>query len=92
LKSFTFDIHEKGQYVITFYTADAPWADLVIGQSALRRKGDVSAIDGVTKYIQPLHTYYYNMAGQPVEIADEGVYIEKKIMSDGSSQSKKIIK
>jgi hypothetical protein len=32
------------------------------------------------------------MAGQPVEIADEGVYIEKKIMSDGSSQSKKIIK
>lgn len=92
LKSFTFDIHEKGQYVITFYTADAPWADLVIGQSALRRKADVSAIDGVTNEKQPLHTYYYNMAGQPVGIAHGGVYIEKKIMSDGSSQSKKIIK
>ena len=60
--------------------------------AALRRKGDVSAIDGVTNEKQPLHTYYYNMTGQPVGIAHGGVYIEKKIMSDGSSQSKKIIK
>ena len=41
LTNIYFDILEKGRYVITFYTSDQPWADLVVGQAAIRRKGSV---------------------------------------------------
>ena len=42
--NFNFDVTEFGRYQITFYTADAAWADLVVGQTALRRVGDLSGI------------------------------------------------
>ncbi len=92
LKSFTFDVNDKGQYVITFYTADAPWADLVIGQAALRRKSNVSAIENVASSESPKYTYYYNMSGQRIASDVKGLQIEKRVMSDGSSQSRKILK
>ena len=39
-----FDVPQKGRYVLTFYTADASWADLVVGQAALRYNGELSAV------------------------------------------------
>ena len=45
LGRFNFDINETGRYQITFYTADAPWADLVIGQAAIGYKGVVVGIN-----------------------------------------------
>jgi poly(3-hydroxybutyrate) depolymerase len=40
----TLEIYEQGQYQITFYTADQPWADLVVGQAAIGYKGVVTGI------------------------------------------------
>ena len=45
LGRFNFDITETGTYQITFYTADAPWADLVVGQAAIGYQGVVVGID-----------------------------------------------
>lgn len=73
LKNYTFDIMEKNRYVLTFYTADASWADLVVGQAALRRKGNVSAIVPVT--ISDADTRYYNLQGQPVLQPRKGIYL-----------------
>ena len=39
LDRFNFDIAEAGPYQISFYTADAAWADLVVGQAAIGYKG-----------------------------------------------------
>ena len=47
LGRFNFDINETGQYQISFYTADAPWADLVVGQAAIGYKGVVVGIDEI---------------------------------------------
>jgi poly(3-hydroxybutyrate) depolymerase len=44
LGRFSFYILQQGRYLITFYTADEPWADVVVGQAALRRKGEVTGI------------------------------------------------
>lgn len=73
LSTFTFDIHEKDRYVVTFYTADAPWADLVVGQAALRRKGNVTAIAPVK--VSDADTRYYNLNGQPVQQPSKGIYL-----------------
>ena len=77
---FVFDIQEKGRYVITFYTADAPWADLVIGQSNLYYKG---ANTGITE-VQTANedTPCYNLSGMPVAEPKAGIYIKggKKVI------------
>jgi len=57
-RNFTFDVTEKGRYVITFYTADAAWSDLVVGQASIRRNGDLTAISGVTEAQQPTNAVY----------------------------------
>jgi poly(3-hydroxybutyrate) depolymerase len=44
-ENFSFDVYEFGRYQITFYTADAPWADLVVGVTALRYKGAPTGIE-----------------------------------------------
>lgn len=44
LGRFLFDVHETTRCQITYYTADAEWADLVIGQSAIYRSGNASGI------------------------------------------------
>ena len=81
---------EKGRYVIAFYTADAPWADLVVGQASFRRLGDVSTINGV-ETAHPIRTIYYNMAGQQVNPNGHGPYIEKTIRANGSASCRVII-
>ena len=80
LETLYFDINEKGRYTLTFYTADAPWADLVVGQAALSRVGESSAVEGVT--VTPTATGYYNLNGQRVEQPRKGVYINggKKVI------------
>ena len=45
LVRFNFDIYETDRYQISFYTADTPWADLVVGQAAIGYKGIVVGID-----------------------------------------------
>ena len=47
LGRFNFDINETGRYQITFYTADAPWADLVVGQAAIGYKGLPTGIEEI---------------------------------------------
>lgn len=92
LEKFDFDIVDKGRYVVTFYTADAPWADLVIGQASLRRLGDLSAVKDIEGQTAASHTYYYNMAGQQVRPHAHGPYVKKTVQADGRVSSKVIMK
>lgn len=91
LKSCRFDVTEKGRYVITFYTADAPWADLVVGQAALLRKGDVSDVNDVLAEI-PQSVIYYDMSGRRVQVLGKGIYIQHAIAADGQKICKKIVR
>jgi hypothetical protein len=84
LKSFKFDVNEKNRYVITFYTADAPWADLVVGQAALLRRGNVSSLEEIDVDNPIVKVEYYNMAGLCVEPSTPGMYIRKDIFKNGS--------
>jgi poly(3-hydroxybutyrate) depolymerase len=92
LKIFKFDVTEKGRYTVTFYTADAPWADLVVGQAAMRRSGNVSAVGTVDASQQPLQIYYYNMAGQRIDRVGNGPCIERKVMANGNEVRRVIMK
>ncbi len=91
LETLTFDIHEKDRYVVTFYTADAPWADLVVGQAALIRKGDVSGIEKTDAGNQIVTAEYYNMAGLCVNPTSPGIYVCRETLKNGTSRSHKII-
>ena len=75
LKTFNFDINDKGRYVLTFYTADAAWADLVVGQAALRRTGNLSAI-GTTVADGVADGALYTLSGQRVLSAARGLYVK----------------
>jgi len=72
---YSFDVYEKNRYVLTFYTADAPWADLLVGQAALRRMGDVSGIQAVEA--SSLAPGCYNLQGQQVHQPGKGIYLHK---------------
>lgn len=91
LKSFRFDVTEKGRYVITFYTADAPWADLVVGQVALLRKGDVSAIEERSEGNTVSSIQYYTLSGLPVQPQASGVYVRKLVLCSGASKCEVVI-
>lgn len=91
LKSCRFDVTEKGRYVITFYTADAPWADLVVGQAALLRKGDVSAIEEVSDENTVSSIQYYTLSGLPVQPLSSGVYVRKSVLCSGASKCEVVI-
>lgn len=88
LHRLSFDIPEKGRYTLSFYTADAPWADLVVGQTALIRRGPLSDIDAHTSSPVTI-TRYYNLAGQRIQKPAHGIYIQQTISNEGT-QSKKI--
>ncbi len=92
LKTLTFDIHEKDRYVVTFYTADGPWADLVVGQAALIRKGNVSGVEEADAGNPVVAVAYYNMAGLCVNPTSPGIYVCKETLKNGTSRSRKIIK
>ncbi len=85
-----FDILQKDRYVITFYTADAAWADLVVGQLALKRIGNLSVIQKVGSS-SSVRTTYYNMAGQQVSTKNSGLLVERKQMPDGNVVSKVMV-
>lgn len=77
-----FDIHELGQYQITFYTADSPWADAVVGQAALRHKGlpvgiEEAAVEQGTTKGEGL----YDLTGRRIEgngnVMARGLYIKE---------------
>lgn len=89
--AYSVDVEQQGLYMVSFYTADAPWADLVVGRATLRRKGDVSLVSSLTSH-QPVRVQYYNLAGQPVQRADHGFFIEKTIMQDGTVLSRVVRK
>lgn len=91
LKSFRFDVTEKGRYVITFYTADAPWADLVVGQAALLRKGDVSAIEERSEENTVSSIQYYTLSGLPVQPQASGVYVRKSVLCSGAGKCEVVI-
>ena len=71
----TFDVLETTHCQITFYTADAAWADLVVGQAAIRRKGNVAGIDEVLKH-EPAGNQLFDLSGRQVtNVGKKGVYI-----------------
>ena len=79
LETFYFDVTEKGRYALTFYTADAPWADLVVGQAAIYRVGNVTGISQVTADTKGT-AVYYNLNGQRLQQAQpsrKGLYIHQ---------------
>ncbi len=78
-ESFFFDVTEKGRYAITFYTADASWADLVVGPAAIHRMGNVTGISTVTAGMKNTDAYY-NLNGQRVkegQPSKKGLYIHQ---------------
>ena len=87
MRTISFNIYKKNRYVITFYTADAPWADLVVGPTAITRKGNVSAIDDMEVENRVVETLFYNMAGLCVEPSTPGMYIRKDIYQNGTFKS-----
>ena len=89
--SFLFDVTEKGRYVITYYTADVPWADLVIGRAFLRRAGELTGISGPTAGKTRGQTSYFTLSGQPVTTPASGIYVEKTTTDDGTTKSRKVI-
>lgn len=91
LQSFRFDVTEKGRYVITFYTADAPWADLVVGQAALLRKGDVSVVEDMCVDSTSVRVQYYDLSGFSVDPHSSGIYVRKTTSQDGVCESRVVI-
>ena len=91
LKTSNFDVQEKGQYTITFYTADAAWADLVVGVASLYRKSAVTAVHAAKADGRVVRTTYFTMAGQPVKPVRHGSYIQKKIYADGTADSRVVV-
>ena len=93
LKNFLFNVEKKGRYVISFYTADAEWADLVVGQLAFRRKGDLSAVEQPHALSQTVAgTHYISLSGQCLQKAGRGPVIERTVMTDGTVRNRIIIK
>ena len=90
-KTIAFEVKEKGRYVLTFYTADAAWADLVVGLAVIRRVGDLLSVDGISD-ASPARTLYYNMAGRRIQQPQGGVYVEKTVKADGTVSSRKVMK
>lgn len=89
LHRLSFDITEKARYTLSFYTADSPWADLVVGQAALIHRGPPAHID--THSLSTIATtYYYNLAGQRIQKPTHGPYIQQTITNEGT-QSKIIL-
>ena len=75
LGRFRFDVFEKSICHITFYTADQAWADLVVGNAAISRKGNVTGIASVTDDCQTRSAFFdlqgRRLSGKPAR----GLYI-----------------
>jgi len=84
LEKVNFDITETGRYSITFYTADAPWADLVVGQAAIKRVGDITGISDATAGQNGTTPVVYDLQGRRLRLAPgaKGLFIVngKKLM------------
>lgn len=89
--TMTFDVNETGRYVVTFYTADTAWADLVLGRAALRRLGEPAGISTVATEA-PVRYEYYNLQGQRTTPSASGLYIQKSVMPNGKSHSRVVLR
>lgn len=74
-KTFTFDIPETGDYVLSFYTADQKNADFVLGMATLELKSstDINTVEQSTSTKKG----YYDLNGRHVskENLKSGIYI-----------------
>ena len=86
----TFDVNQFGQYAVTFYTADAAWADFIIGRASIRRLGEPAGIS-TPEADTPVRYEYYNLQGQRTTPSASGLYIQKIIMTNGKSRSRVIL-
>jgi hypothetical protein len=91
LENFSFDVTEKGRYVITFYTADEEWADLVVGVASISRTGDLSAIDEEIS-CQPVKRVYYSLSGQRLDVPAKGLCVEQTQMTEGTKTARVVRK
>ena len=77
IQTVTFDVPEKDRYVVTFYTADAAWADLVLGQAAIKRKGDINAISDISTGSNDRPAGYYDLQGRRLNATPaRGMYVK----------------
>ena len=85
-----FDILDDGRYVVTFYTADVAWADLVVGPTAIAYKGKTTGVEGV-QADDAGAVSYFTLSGVPVTCPVAGIYIERRTTADGTAVSRKVI-
>jgi len=74
-EKLSFSIKEKGRYVVTYYTSDASWADLVVGSSFLKRTGDIPAAIADVEADGSAGGALYNLSGLAVSSPTRGIYI-----------------
>ena len=89
MRTFSFEVQEKKRCMITFYTADAPWADLVVGQAAFGWKGALSSVEQLTSD-EVERVSYYNLSGMQVQPSAHGLYIEQRQMKDGRKTNRMV--
>ncbi len=87
-----FDIYEKGQYVVSFYTEEKENADLVLGYFALILKEALTAVDNVEEAAQVVNVKYYNLSGVEIQKPENGIYIMRSVLSNGKQIGKIIMK
>jgi len=91
LQLSSFDIYETGRYRITYYTADAEWADMLIGQVSLSYRGAETAVKTITD-AAPATVTYYSLSGQRLQRPSRGCYIEQTIAADGTKTARVVSK
>ena len=87
-----FDIYEKGQYVVSFYTEEKENADLVLGYFAIILKEALTAVDNVEEAAQVVNVKYYNLSGVEIQKPENGIYIMRSVLSNGKQTGKIIMK
>jgi poly(3-hydroxybutyrate) depolymerase len=79
-QTLDFEVTEAGDYVLAFRTAQAEWADGVIGQLTLMVSEFTST--GIEAVHAPVNSHlsavnYYNLQGQEVTTPTRGIYIHR---------------
>ncbi len=92
IQSYDFEVTTKGRYFVTFYTADAEWADLVVGLVALRYTGALAGIEAAESVQQQGERSYYNLAGQRVGSVGHGLYVERTMDGNHKTTSRVVMK
>mgnify|MGYP002522597480 CR=1 FL=1 len=79
-QTFQFDITDEGEYAIAVYTADAAWADCIIGQLMLTANSyAVTGIREIQNAEGKLDNVWYSLDGRKLngKPTSKGIYVNK---------------